>query len=147
VSVRIIPGPQDDHFTRRGLDTLISSEYKVSSASNRTGYRLVGSAVEYKASADIVSDGIPLGAIQVPGDGQLIIMMADRPTTGGYAKIATVISADIPVLAQLLPGASRVRFEITTIEKAQACYREQLDGLAKALGMAVRSPSLVNGFL
>jgi biotin-dependent carboxylase-like uncharacterized protein len=136
VTVRVVLGPQDDHFSRRGLETFLSSAYRVSSASNRTGYRLAGPAVEHRASADIVSDGIPLGSIQVPADGQPILMMADRPTTGGYAKIATVASADIPLLAQLLPGASQVCFEATTIEDAQSSYRGQIAALAQSLGCA-----------
>jgi len=134
--VRVIVGPQWDHFAERGLHTLTSSEYLVSSASNRTGYRLVGPAIEARTASDIVSDGIPLGAIQVPGDGQPILMMADRPTTGGYAKIATVISADIPLLAQLLPGVGRLRFETTSIEVAQAVYRRQMTKLRESVRMS-----------
>lgn len=136
VRVSILLGPQDDYFSEEGISTLISSEYKVRSASNRTGYRLAGPSIAHKASADIVSDGIPLGAIQVPADGQPIIMMADRPTTGGYSKIATIASADIPLLAQILPGAGYVRFDVTTVEAAQARYRRQVGKLAEALGSA-----------
>ena len=73
-----------------------------------------------------ISDGIPLGAVQVPPDGQPIVMLADRQTTGGYPKIATVISADVPLLAQCTPGQSRVRFEAVSVEEAQASYREMM---------------------
>jgi antagonist of KipI len=108
---------------------------------------LAGPSIAHKASADIVSDGIPLGAIQVPADGQPIIMMADRPTTGGYSKIATVASADIPLLAQILPGAGYVRFDVTTVEIAQARYRRQVGKLAEALGSAaLPSAALCSSF-
>jgi allophanate hydrolase subunit 2 len=92
------------------------------------GYRLQGPDVghrgpDQRASADIVSDGIVLGAVQIPADQQPIVMMADRQTTGGYPKIGVVASADIPLLAQCLPGKSRIRFQETSVEEAQARYR------------------------
>jgi allophanate hydrolase subunit 2 len=82
--------------------------------------------------SNFVSDGIPLGAVQVPPDGQPIVMLADRQTTGGYPKIATVISADIPLLAQCMPGQSRVRFKAVGIEEARASYREMMDFWCRA---------------
>ncbi len=83
---RVILGPQEEKFTSRGIETLFSSEYTVSNAADRMGFRLEGPKVEHAEGADIVSDGIPPGAIQVPGHGEPIVMMADRQTTGGYAN-------------------------------------------------------------
>lgn len=93
------------------------------------GYRLQGAEVAHLRRADIISDGIVLGAVQAPADRQPIVLMADRQTTGGYPKIATVISADVPLLAQCMPGASVVTFKAITIEEAQARYREMMKAL------------------
>ncbi len=87
------------------------------------GYRLEGSHIEHKARADIISDGIPLGAVQVPGDGLPIVLLADRQTTGGYTKIAVVITADINKLAQAKPG-DKVRFLQITEEEAHRSLKE-----------------------
>lgn len=133
-TVEVILGPQDDRFTKEGMATFLSSEYTVDPVSDRMGYRLEGPRIAHKTSADIVSDGIVLGAVQVPASGQPIVMMADRQTTGGYTKIATVVSADIPLLAQCMPGRSRVRFRVTTVDAAQARYRDLLTALQRELG-------------
>ncbi len=122
--LRVIPGPQDDHFTPEGLETFFGAEYRVLPTSDRMGYRLEGPRVAHSKGTEIVSDGVPLGAVQVPPDGQPIIMMADHQTTGGYPKIATVIRADIPLLAQCVPGESRVSFRPVNIAEAQRWYRE-----------------------
>ena len=103
-TLRVLPGPQDDRFASDALDVLTSALYRVGGESNRMGYRLTGPSIAHRDTADIVSDATPLGALQVPGSGQPVLLMADRQTTGGYAKLATVISADIPVAAQLAPG-------------------------------------------
>jgi allophanate hydrolase len=84
----------------------------VTAASNRVGCRLNGSAIAATGPSEIVSDGMVPGCIQVPPDGQPIVMLADAPTTGGYPKIATVITADLGRLAQVVPGAGSVRFEV-----------------------------------
>ena len=118
VMVRVIPGPQDDLFTPAGLRTLWESEYTVSTSSDRMGLRLDGPAVETVSGSDIVSVGIALGAIQVTSAGQPIILMADRQTTGGYAKVGTVCSVDLPKLAQLRPGGV-VRMQPITVQAAQ----------------------------
>jgi antagonist of KipI len=102
--LRAIPGPHDAMFTPEALQTLFSGRYLVTPSSNRMGYRLEGPALDHLAGADILSDATPLGSIQVPGSGQPILLMADRQTTGGYPKIATVISADLPIAGQLAPG-------------------------------------------
>ena len=108
--LRVVLGPQDGMFTERGVAVLLTSEYTVSTDSDRTGCRLDGPAVRHVRGPDIVSDGTALGSIQVPGSGTPIILLADRGTTGGYTKIATVISPDIGLLAQAMPDArSKVR--------------------------------------
>lgn len=104
IAVRVVLGPQDDAFTREGLDTFLRSEYMVTHESDRMGCRLEGSGIKHKNKPDIISDGIAMGSIQVPGSGNPIVMMADRQTTGGYAKIATVITPDLWKLAQVRPG-------------------------------------------
>jgi biotin-dependent carboxylase-like uncharacterized protein len=127
--IRVVLGPQDDYFTAEGIATFLSSEYAVSSASDRMGCRLQGPKIIHKSETGIISDGIPLGAVQVPPDGQPIVMMADRQTTGGYPKIATVIGADMPMLAQCVPGQSAVRFKAISVEEAQAGYRRMMRAL------------------
>jgi len=124
-TLRIVMGPQDDYFTSEGLATFVESEYEVTRSSDRMGYRLCGPAVTHRDKADIVSDGVVTGSVQIPGEGQPIVMMADHQTTGGYPKIATVIRADLPLLAQCLPG-DRVRFHAVSIAEAQEALRHQL---------------------
>lgn len=104
ISVHVIEGPQADYFTAHGLQTFYTETYTVSGQSDRMGCRMEGPAVESISGTDIISDGIVFGSIQVTSAGQPIILMADRQTTGGYAKIATVCSADLPLLAQCRPG-------------------------------------------
>ena len=122
--LRVTPGQQYDAFTEQGIETFLSSSYTVTPRSDRIGYRLEGSPIEHKAGADIVSDGIPLGAVQVTGDGMPIVLLSDRGTTGGYTKIATVISADIMRLAQAAPG-DVVTFPRATLQEAHAALLEQ----------------------
>jgi allophanate hydrolase len=102
--IRVILGPQADYFTDAAIETFLSSDYTISLHSDRMGYRLDGPALVHAKGYNIVSDGIVTGAIQVPGSGQPIVLMVDNPTTGGYPKVATVISADIPVLGRRGPG-------------------------------------------
>ncbi len=132
-TVEVILGPQAEAFTEEGLNTFLASEYAVSLTSDRMGYRLEGPPVAHRAGADIVSDGLATGAVQVPADGQPLVMMSDRPTTGGYAKIATVVTADLPRLAQAAPGSGRVRFQPTTVEAAQARYRQMMNSLLSSV--------------
>jgi allophanate hydrolase subunit 2 len=121
--VRIVFGPQDDYFTARGRSTLTESTYTVSTHSDRIGMRLLGPLVEHAKGFDIISDGTVTGSIQVPGNGLPIILLADRPTTGGYPKIATVASADVPALARLRPGA-RLGFDAIDVEQAEQARRQ-----------------------
>ena len=122
--IRVALGPQNDRFADAGISALLQSEYAVSPDADRTGYRLDGPAIEHAAGADIVSDGTALGSIQVPGTGTPIILLADRGTTGGYAKIATVISPDIGLLAQAMPGA-KIRFRAVSQPEAREALLEQ----------------------
>jgi len=123
--VRVVMGPQDDYFTAEGINTFFHCEYKVTSEADRMGYRLSGPKIDHKASADIISDGITMGSVQIPGDGAPIIMMADRQTTGGYTKIATIITPDINIVGQLKPGDS-IRFKLISIEEAHRIYRKYM---------------------
>lgn len=125
-TVRVVLGPQAGAFLSKSIDTFLNSEYQLSGAADRMGYRLEGPEIEHSGPADIISDGIPSGAVQVPASGQPIVMMSDRQPTGGYTKIAVVIRADLPLLAQCFPGKSRVRFQAVTVDEAQAAYREQM---------------------
>ncbi|MDR3592915.1 MAG: biotin-dependent carboxyltransferase family protein [Negativicutes bacterium] len=104
ITLRVITGPQDDLFSAEGLATLFNSSYTISNEADRMGYRLEGPVIAHKAKADIVSDALCQGAIQVPGHGMPIVMMADRATTGGYTKIGTVIGPDLTLMAQAKPG-------------------------------------------
>ena len=119
ILLRAVPGPQDDMFTKEDMKTFFSSEYKVSAEADRMGVRLNGPPLKGKNGMDIISDGIAPGSVQVPESGQPIILAADRQTTGGYAKAATVISSDMPLLAQALPGCS-IRFCKISVKEAQA---------------------------
>jgi allophanate hydrolase subunit 2 len=105
VSIRVRRGPQRDRFEPEGLAVFLGSAYRLSASSDRRGIRLEGPAVGNVGSSEIPPEGTVLGAIQVPGDGQPIILGPDRPVTGGYAKIATVLESDFPRVARALPGA------------------------------------------
>jgi antagonist of KipI len=126
--VRVVVGPHAERFPQAALETLLGAPYAVGPASDRMGYRLQGPALARHEPADILSQGLPLGGVQVPGDGQPIILLADHQTTGGYPLIATVIRADLPLLAQLAPG-DRLRFRAVAVDAAQAAYRQQLAAL------------------
>jgi biotin-dependent carboxylase-like uncharacterized protein len=138
--VRIVLGPQDDHFTERGRRTLLESFYTVSAASDRMGMRLDGSALEHIDGISIVSDGIAPGSIQVPGNGLPIVLLADRQTTGGYPKIATVIAADLPALGRLAPGA-KLAFAAVSIVEAETAHRQLAARLAALPRLLLPAPS------
>jgi allophanate hydrolase subunit 2 len=103
-TIRVLPGPEVDRFSDDALETLQSAAYSVGVASDRMAFRLEGPHLNHSRGADIISDATPLGALQVPASGLPILLMADRQTTGGYPKLATVISADIGCAGQLGPG-------------------------------------------
>jgi len=129
ILLRVIPGPQDHHFTKNGFETFYSTSYQVTSHCDRMGIRLEGPKIERRPDVEdsIISEGLISGAIQVPGDGKPIIILTEL-VTGGYTKIATIISTDLPKVAQLKPG-DRVRFEPISIEEALLLLREQEERL------------------
>jgi biotin-dependent carboxylase-like uncharacterized protein len=120
---RVIAGPQCDYFSPRGIARFFDGEYRVGAGSDRMGMRLDGPQLDHVRGFNIASDAIAPGSIQVPGNGQPIVLLADRQTTGGYPKIATVISADLPALGRLPIGAG-IAFEPVTIEVAEAARRK-----------------------
>ena len=136
LEIRVVLGPQHRAFAPEGIFTFLNSAYTISSQADRTGYRLDGPAIQHSGPADIVSDGSPLGAVQVPGDGRPIILLADRGTTGGYPKIATVISADVSRLAQAAPGDT-VAFKPVVVEEARAVRRDYESTLRALVSSAV----------
>ena len=121
--IRVIPGPQQECFTEEAVTVLLSAEFRVSKNTDRMGMRLDGPLLRHRDGWDIVSDAIATGAIQVPGSGQPILLLADHQTTGGYPKIATVISADLPVVGRRRPGDA-LRFAAVSIEEAEELCRE-----------------------
>ena len=121
--VHVIPGPQEDLFDDDAWGILCESEYRVSTASDRTGYRLEGPALP-KMSAALPSEAGCPGAIQIPGDGLPIVLMADAPTIGGYPKMAVVAEADLPILAQRRPGEP-IRFERTSVDHSRRALRRR----------------------
>ena len=127
-TVRVVMGPQDDYFTDAGIETFLSSVYTVTPEFDRMGCRLSGDVIAHKDGGDIISDGISFGAIQVPSSGNPIIMLGDRQTTGGYTKIAGVITADFRILAQLKAG-DKVRFQKVSIAQAQDALLAQKGAL------------------
>lgn len=122
--IRVVLGPQDDRFTAQGIETFLSATYIVTKEADRMGIRLDGESVEHVRGADIASEGVVTGSIQVPGNGKPIILMADRQTTGGYTKIATVISADLPRVGRMKPGDT-LNFAAIEVAAAEAVRREQ----------------------
>jgi len=116
--IRVLLGPQDDEFDDANKALFLGSDWKISATSDRMGYRLEGPAIKHLHGHNIVSDGTVIGSIQVPGDGSPIALMMDRGTTGGYPKIATVITADVGRLAQTSAGTT-FRFQQVTMAEAQ----------------------------
>ena len=128
-TIRVVLGPQDDHFTDVGVRTFLSATYTVSPQSDRMGFRLEGPVIQHANDYNIVSDGVVSGSIQVPGTGRPIVLMVDNQTTGGYPKIATVISADLPIIGRRRPGRP-VRFAAVSVREAETARREQEAALA-----------------
>ena len=120
--IRVVLGPQDDRFTERGIAAFLEGPYEMLPQSDRMGARLRGPWIEHTRGHDIISDGIPLGGVQVVGDGQPIVLLVDRQSTGGYTKIATVCSFDIGRVGQVKPG-QRLRFHRITVAEAHATLR------------------------
>ncbi len=145
--IRILWGPQDDYFTPEALQTFIGSIYTVSRDSDRMGSRLEGPRLEHRPEKkpEIVSDGTIPGAIQVPGSGAPIVLLADGPTVGGYPKIATVISVDLPRFAVMTPG-SRLLFQEVTAEEAEGLLRAEQERLAARLASIAPLPWISEPF-
>jgi biotin-dependent carboxylase-like uncharacterized protein len=140
IVVRVVPGPQDDLFDSDATATFYNSTYTVSDKSDRMGCRLEGPEVPaINGEHDIVSDGVLSGAIQIPGDAQPIILLADRQTTGGYAKIGVITSIDLALVAQASPGAT-VRFEQISAEDAAALARDRMVAMR---GISFETPASV----
>ena len=139
--LRVLPGPQTDRFSPGALDALQSGPYKIANNSNRMGFRLQGPRLAHAHGADVISDATPLGVVQVPASGEPILLMADRQTTGGYAKLATVITADIGLAGQLGPGDA-IEFAVCTLREAMAALIAQEQHLmaAEAMLMAHHAP-------
>jgi allophanate hydrolase subunit 2 len=133
-TIRVVLGPQDDRFTPEGIAALLGGEYEMLPQSDRMGARLRGPRITHRRGHDIISDGIALGSIQVPGDGQPIVLLVDRQSTGGYTKVATVCSFDLGRLGQVKPG-QRLRFEAVSLadaHRALGAWRAALDGAVLA---------------
>lgn len=123
-TLRVVLGPQDEMFSKQGIDTFLSQEYTVTSDFDRMGCRLEGPFIAAKDQVDMISDGIAYGSVQVPSHGKPIILLSDRQTTGGYPKIATVASVDIPKLVQRKTD-HKIRFTAISVQEAQKLYREE----------------------
>lgn len=125
VTVRAVSGPQDEKFTPEDRKMFFTQKYTVTPSLDRMGIRLSGIALKGKDGLDIISDGITFGSVQIARSGQPIILMADHQTTGGYAKIATVISTDLPVLAQVKPF-DYIHFKEVSVAYAEKLARKQM---------------------
>ncbi|MBT8418092.1 MAG: allophanate hydrolase, partial [Silicimonas sp.] len=143
--IRVVLGPQDDHFEPAALTAFFEGRYTVTDKVDRMGMRLDGPALAHRAPelAQIASDGTVPGSVQVPGNGQPIVLLADGQTVGGYPKIATVISADLPRLARRAPG-DQVRFVGIEVDVAEHRYRTQMASL-RAKGKQARPASQMSG--
>ena len=128
--IRFTRGKHWDCFEEEALAQFQVGEYRVGTNSDRQGYRLVGSPMLLKAPLDLISEGVTFGTIQVPPDGEPIVLMASRQTTGGYPRLGEVISADLPLLAQLPPGA-QMKFQQVTLEQAHALLLEREKDLVR----------------
>lgn len=144
--IRVLMGPQQDHFQDRAIEAFLSNAWKATAEQDRMGLRLRGTALAHRSpsAADIVSDAVTPGAIQVPANGQPIVLLADSQTVGGYPKIATVITADLPRLAHLKPG-TRLQFEAVSSAQARQALQDQKTGWMQWL--ASRETFLPAGFI
>lgn len=124
LALRVILGPQQERFTQAGLATFLGSAYRVSPESNRMGYRVEGPRIEHADGPIVVSEATPLGAVQVPGQGRPVLLLRERGTTGGYTKIACIITADIDKVGQAAPG-SELRFSAVELDEAHQAERER----------------------
>ena len=131
-TVRVLKGPQFHYFDKESQKDFFSKNYKISNLTDRMGMRLEGSIMKNIVSTNIRSEGITKGAIQVPADGQPIILLTDYPTIGGYPKIANVISADYNLLIQKTPG-EKIFFKLIELREAEQLYKEHLNNILKII--------------
>ena len=130
--IRVLKGPQFDYFSKESQKDFFSKEYKISNLTDRMGMRLEGTIMKNVVSANIRSEGITKGAIQVPADGQPIILLTDYPTIGGYPKIANVTSVDYNLLIQKTPGA-KIFFKLIELREAEQLYKEHLKSILEII--------------
>ncbi|MGE7903137.1 biotin-dependent carboxyltransferase family protein [Peribacillus sp. NPDC094092] len=137
--IRFIDGSQYERFTDSSKDSFVAGTYKVSNQSDRMGYRLSGSTLELKDNGELLSEAVTNGSVQVPPDGNPIILLADSQTTGGYPKIAQVITADLPIIAQVKPGES-IQFSRVNLKEAEKLLLQkerQLKELQVSISLAL----------
>ena len=137
--VRVLAGPQEDRFVDDALEVLQSGPYSVGPTSDRMGFRLSGPSLRHRGPVDIISDATPFGTLQVPASGAPVLLAADRQTTGGYPKLATVITADLAVVGQTTPGDALV-FEVCTERAALAALIAEERGLMALEDRGQRNP-------
>ena len=128
--IRVLKGPQFNYFSELSKKEFFSKEYKITNLTDRMGMRLEGKILKNIVSANIRSEGITKGAIQVPADGQPIVLLTDHPTIGGYPKIANVISADYDLLVQKIPGTN-ISFKCIELQEAERLYKEWCSNISK----------------
>lgn len=137
--IRVIMGPQDDYFTPRGIETFLNSTYRISPQCDRQAFRTEGPAIEIAKGPDIISDPIPLGAVQVTGDGRPVILLRDAQATGGYAKIAIVARVEIDYLGQMVPGDT-IRFQRIDRQRALDLLYEENQRLNRIRDLLKEDP-------
>ena len=130
--IRVLKGPQFDYFSDTSQKEFFFKDYTITNLTDRMGMRLEGKVLKNKVSTNIRSEGITKGAIQVPADGQPIILLTDHPTIGGYPKIANVISADYDLLIQKIPG-EKISFKCVELQEAEKIYKEYLTNISKII--------------
>ncbi|WP_145353157.1 biotin-dependent carboxyltransferase family protein [Staphylococcus cohnii] len=138
-TIQIIEGPQIENFSQEAQQKLVANEFKISEKSDRMGYRLQGETISPTTSADIISEPVALGSIQVPNDGNPIILLNDKQTVGGYTKIATVCASDLHKLAQMQPNDT-IRFEWTTIDEAVKKLEQQEEAFKNTIKSIYEQP-------
>jgi len=130
--IRVLKGPQFDYFSESSKKEFFSKEYKITNLTDRMGMRLEGKILKNIVSTNIRSEGITKGAIQVPADGQPIVLLTDHPTIGGYPKIANVISADYDLLVQKIPGTN-ISFKCIDLQEAEQLYKDWCRNISKII--------------
>ena len=131
-TIRVLKGPQFDYFSNEGQKNFFSKEFTITNLTDRMGMRLEGVAIKNTVNTNIRSEGITKGAIQVPADGQPIVLLTDHPTVGGYPKIANVISADYHLLVQKIPG-EKILFQNVELQEAEQLYKEHLNSISEII--------------